>query len=301
MVSAVIDTGVGTGTAMASLSAGAPSDALDLPALFTARYGQVAGAVPPLPAALNTPALQVLMSHRSVRQFDDRPLAEGTLEWLVAAGQSAPSSSNLQTWSVVAVTDTARKARLAQLVGGQAHVNAAPLVLVWVADLSRLQRVSQAAEQPIDGVHYLDTWLMGVIDAALAAQNTVVAAEAAGLGTVYLGAIRNQPEAVAAELSLPAGTFAVFGLCVGHPDATPTAIKPRLPQSAVLSHEQFQLTDVPRDVAAYDSHMNGFYASQNLKAVRWSDHSLARLRTPDDLKGRHRLREALQMQGFELR
>lgn len=271
-------------------------------ALLSARYGADAPALPPPPGGALNPVLEALLSHRSVRAFEDRPLADGTLEWLVAAAQSAPSSSNLQTWSVVAVRDPQRKARLAELAGNQAQIRQAPLLLVWLADLSRLHRVSQAASTPIEGLHYLDTWLMGVIDATLAAQNAVTAAESAGLGTVYIGALRNRPEEVAAELGLTAGSFAVFGLCVGHPDGErPASIKPRLPQAAVLSHEQFRPTDVDREVGAYDRSMNAFYASQNLPANRWSEHSLARLREPSDLKGRHRLREALQQQGFELR
>lgn len=271
-------------------------------ALLDARYGAQAANLPPPPGGVVNPVLEGLLAHRSVRAFDDRPLAEGTLEWLVAAAQSAPSSSNLQTWSVVAVRDAQRRARLAELAGSQAQIREAPLLLVWLADLSRLQRISQAAGEPIEGLRYLDTWLMGVIDAALAAQNAVTAAESIGLGTVYIGALRNRPEEVSAELGLTPGSFAVFGLCVGHPDAArPASVKPRLPQSAVLSHEQFRPTDVPSDVVAYDRTMNAFYASQGLPVNAWSAHSLGRLRGPADLKGRHRLHEALQQQGFELR
>ena len=47
--------------------------------------------------------LDVLLSHRSVRAFLPDALPKGTVETLVAAAQSAPSSSNLQVWSVLAV------------------------------------------------------------------------------------------------------------------------------------------------------------------------------------------------------
>lgn len=271
-------------------------------ALFAARYGTEDAAPPAAAAGAPNAVLETLLSHRSVRAFEDRPLDDGTLEWLLAAAQSAPSSSNLQTWSAVAVRDAQRRARLAEWVGGQAAVREAPLVLVWLADLSRLHRVAQRAGQPIEGLHYLDTWLMAALDAALAAQNAVTAAASLGLGTVYIGAIRNRPEEVAAELGLPAGSFAVCGLCVGHPDrARPAAVKPRLPVSAVLSHERFRPADVEGDVAAYDARLAAFQASQGLAAKGWSGHSLDRLRGPSDLKGRHRLREALRQQGFELR
>lgn len=274
-----------------------PAAALD--SLLHERYGVDAPALAPLGAA--PAALATLLAHRSVRSFTDEPLPPDTLEWLVAAAQSAPSSSNLQTWSVVAVEDPARRARLAALVGGQAHAAKAPLVLVWLADLARLRQLAAEAAVPLAGADYLDTFLMAVLDAGLAAQNAVTAAEALGLGTVYLGAIRNQPEAVALELGLPPGVFAVVGLCVGHPDAArPAAIKPRLPQSAVLSREQYAPADTTGDVARYDHTMQAFYASQHMAPAGWSAHSLKRLSGPEQLKGRHRLVEALQAQGIGL-
>ena len=267
--------------------------------LWHARYGE--GIAPSAPATPN-PVLQSLLAHRSVRAFDPAPLDEGTLEWLIAAAQSAPSSSNLQTWSVVAVQDPARKARLAELAGGQDHVRDAPLVLVWLADLARLRGLAQQAQVPVEAADYLDTSLMGVIDAVLAAQNAVVAAQSLGLGTVYLGAIRNQPERVAEELGLPPGVFAVVGLCVGRPDAArPAAIKPRLPQAAVLSRERYARPEAQRHVQLYDATMQSFYAAQGMPVARWSEHSLARLRGPEQLRGRHRLVEALQAQHIGLR
>ncbi|MEJ1976336.1 MAG: nitroreductase family protein [Acetobacteraceae bacterium] len=156
--------------------------------------------------------LDRLLAHRSVRAYRTDPLPPGTTEILVAAAQSAASSSNLQLWSVVAVEDPARKARLAAVAAGQKHITQAPLFLVWLADLSRAQRL---ADVPLDGLDYLETFMVGVVDAALAAQNATVAAESLGLGTVYIGALRNNPEAVAAELGLPPRAFAVFGMCVG--------------------------------------------------------------------------------------
>ena len=267
--------------------------------LWHARYGE--GIAPSAPATPN-PVLQSLLAHRSVRAFDPAPLDEGTLEWLIAAAQSAPSSSNLQTWSVVAVQDPARKARLAELAGGQDHVRDAPLVLVWLADLARLRGLAQQAQVPVEGADYLDSSLMGVIDAVLAAQNAVVAAQSLGLGTVYLGAIRNQPERVAEELGLPPGVFAVVGVCVGRPDAArPAAIKPRLPQAAVLSRERYARPEAQRHVQRYDATMQSFYAAQGMPVARWSEHSLARLRGPEQLRGRHRLVEALQAQHIGLR
>lgn len=248
------------------------------------------------------PVLDTLFAHRSVRAFRPDPLPAHALELLVAAAQSASSSSNLQAWSVVAVEDPARKERLAAHAGGQAQIREAPLFLAWLVDVSRLQRLAERADRPLEGLHYLDTFLMGVIDAALAAQNAVTAAESLGLGTVYIGALRNHPEEVSAELALGPGVFAVFGLSVGWPDsARPAAIKPRLPQRSVLFREQYATGDIDGEVSSYEAAMREFYASQKLPQASWAEHSLQRLKGADALRGRDRLTAALHGLGFQLR
>ncbi len=264
-----------------------------------ARYGDEA-------PALNLPDLAVLdamLNHRSVRHFLRDPLPANTVETLVAAAQSAPTSSNLQTWSVIAVESQGRREALANLVGPQKHLAVAPLVLVWLADLSRIERLGKAQGRHPVGLNYLDTFLMGVIDAALAAQNAVVAAEAMGLGTVYVGGMRNQPEAVAKVLGTPSNVFPVFGLVVGQPDpARPAQIKPRLPQSAVLHREQYQLpVDTQAEIGNYNSHLRAFMRAQGMKEMDWSTQVVERLLTPEALTGRHRLYEALRNAGFSYR
>lgn len=102
------------------------------------RYGPEV-ALPPMPAST---IVDTLLRHRSVRAFSDQALPDGTLEMLVAAGQSAASSSNVQAWSVIAVRDPARKARLSVLAGNQEHIRRCPLLLLWVADLARLDRIA---------------------------------------------------------------------------------------------------------------------------------------------------------------
>jgi nitroreductase len=263
-----------------------------------ARYGTPWSA--PLPAWNDT--LDTLLAHRSVRNYADRPLPEGTLETLMAAAQSASTSSNLQTWSVVAVENPERKARLAELAGGQSHVRAAPLFLVWLADLSRLEAAGERSGASVEGLHYMETLFVGVIDAALAAQNAVTALESLGMSAVYIGGIRNQPEQVAAELGLPPRVLPVFGLCVGYPDETrPSQVKPRLPVEVVLHREQYDAPSQADAIARYDETMGGFQTAQGLSAAGWTSRSLARWRSRESLHGRDRLRDALNALGFELR
>ncbi|MGB3766754.1 MAG: NADPH-dependent oxidoreductase [Phormidesmis sp.] len=246
--------------------------------------------------------LETLLSHRSVRAYLPNALPPQTLETLVAAAQSAATSSNLQTWSVVAVQDPARKNTLAQLSGNQAHIDQCPLFLVWLADLARLNYLAAQRGTPAAGLDYLELFITAVVDASLAAQNATIAAESLGLGTVYIGGIRNQPEQVAKTLHLPPHLFAVFGLCVGYPDkATVATIKPRLPQSAVLHHETYELAQQDAAIAQYNEVMQQFYESQKMDvAGDWVEHSLKRVATAQALNGRDQLREQLHRLGFPL-
>jgi len=269
----------------------------DAKTLLRQRYG--ASDVPP-DLRWNA-VISSLLSHRSVRAYLPQPLPEGTLETAIAAAQSAASSSNLQVWSVIAVEDPARKARLAVLAGDQRHILQAPLFLVWLADLSRLKRLAEARGIETAGLSYIELLVVGIVDTALAAQNAVAAFESLGIGTVYIGALRNNIGPVAAELGLPSHVLPVFGLTVGYPDpARPAAIKPRIAQAAVLSRETYATAGEQEAVARYDQALQAFQQEQGQVTEGWSARAIERIRTPQALHGRHHLRQALHALGFEL-
>ncbi|MDO6416703.1 NADPH-dependent oxidoreductase [Sphingomonas sp. BIUV-7] len=254
-----------------------------------------------VPVAWNE-TLDTLIAHRSVRAYLPQALPVGTVELLVAAAQSAASSSNLQPWSVVAVEDPARKARLASLAGDQKQIHQAPLFLLWLVDLNRLDRIGEALATPADGLRYLESFLLGAVDTSLAAQSAVVALESIGLGSCYIGAIRNKPAEVAAELNLPPNVFALFGLTVGYPDpGRPASVKPRLPQEAVLFRETYGADDNAHHVAAYDRRLRSFQREQAMVERDWSEQASQRVRGAHlALSGRHELRDILHGLGFGL-
>ncbi len=243
-----------------------------------------------------------LMDHRSVRGYLTDPVPPGTLETLIAAAQSAATSSNLQTWSVVEVTDPAKRVELAEIANGQKHIVECPLFLVWLADVSRNQRLAEAEGKTLEGLPYLETFLVAAIDAALAAQNAVVAAESLGLSTVYIGALRNNPERIAKMLDLPPGAVAVFGLCIGYPKPESVAeVKPRLPQEAVLHRERYSTAAEKSLRATYDQRLDAFSRRHEMAAYTWTQRVIGRLATIKSLNGRDRLKDILNKLGFPLR
>ncbi|MEO9326785.1 NADPH-dependent oxidoreductase [Gordonia aurantiaca] len=245
--------------------------------------------------------LAVQLAHRSVRRFLPDPVTDDTLHAIIAAAQSAPTSSNLQPWSVIAVRDPARRSRLATLAGNQGFIARAPLFLVWIADLGRAHRIAARNDATLRATDYLETTIIGFVDTALAAQNAVVAAESLGLGTVFVGGIRNNPLEVATELGLPDHTVATFGLAIGTPDPTESAgIKPRLPQRAVLHHETYDADAADSHLPAYDEALAAYNRRHGLDGD-WSSRVLARLAGVESLHGREELRAHLRARGLPSR
>ncbi|MBV8192019.1 MAG: NADPH-dependent oxidoreductase [Alphaproteobacteria bacterium] len=243
-----------------------------------------------------------LLEHRSVRAYRPDPLPDGTLETLVAAAASAATSSNMQWWSAIAVTDPAVKKELAAIAGNQKHIEQCPLYLAWVADMARNQRISETEKVTFEAMPWLETFMVACLDVALAAQNAVVAAESLGLGTVYIGAMRNDPVRVARLLGLPAQAFVVFGLCVGYADSAAKAeVKPRLPQSAVLHHGRYGAAAETADRGAYDAELAAFSARNEMQATTWTQRVLNRLGPIKSMNGREKMRAALATLGFEVR
>ena len=87
---------------------------------------------------MDSAVLDLIHAHASVRKYKPDPVPTEMVETIIAASQRTSTSSNLQMYSVVAVTDAGKRARLAQICGGQEHVAQAPLFLAWCADLARL-------------------------------------------------------------------------------------------------------------------------------------------------------------------
>jgi nitroreductase len=255
---------------------------------------------PELTLTAHNDVLALQLAHRSVREFAAEPVTDAQLAAIVAAAQSASTSSNLQSWSVIAVRDEEQKSRLGSFTGpgNQRFIEQAPLFLLWIADLGRARRLAARFELPLEGADYLEATLVAFIDAALAAQNAVIAAESLGLGAVYVGGIRNHPVEVAAALELPPHAVAAFGMAVGVPDPSEAAgIKPRLPQAAVLHHDRYDAPAADAHIPMYDERLSGYNARYGMPG-NWSERVVKRLASAESLNGRHRMRETLKKLGL---
>lgn len=214
-----------------------------------------------------TPTIDLLRRHRSIRSFRDQPIDPAARNAIIAAAQSASSSSFLQCSSIIRITDVTLRETLAHYCGDQPYVVGAAEFWVFCADFQRHVQIFPDAQTGLT-----EQLLLGCVDTALMGQNALVAAESLGLGGVFIGGIRNRIADVTHLLGLPQQVLPLFGLCLGYPDADPD-LKPRLPAAMVVHENRYQPLD--RDVLAhYDQQLVEYYLQRgsNRRRDTWSEH-----------------------------
>lgn len=176
------------------------------------------------------PALAVFGEHRSVRFFLPDALAPGDLDLIVEAGRRAPTDAQGHMYASIRITDRVLRDRLATLCANQQHIRDAAEFFVICLDVHRLRRLVEH-RGGVWGMRARIGLIYGATDATMVAQNMVVAAEALGYGTCYIGAVQNNTDIIARELALPPGVLPLYGLCIGVIDpAHYPPLKPRIPR-----------------------------------------------------------------------
>jgi len=233
------------------------------PGISTLRLVGLCGVL--LPSPMN-PTIDLLLAHRSVRSFAGDPVPAVHLDDAIRAGQMASTSSAVQTYCAINITDPTARREIAELAGNQRYVESAPTFLVFCAD-SRRHRLACGSQNTRYDTR-LEAFLVGVIDTALFAQNVAAAFESMGYGICFIGGIRNDLPRLDALLGLPEGVYPLFGMCVGKPNpARATTQRPRLPLAAVLMHDRYHDDKTIRVYAAeYDDTYRRYLAARGAPA-----------------------------------
>ena len=247
--------------------------------------------------AMTSETIETLLARVSVRRFSDQPVAEETIDAVLRAALRSPTSSNIQACTVIKVRGRQAKEALAALAGNQKHVAECPVFLAFCADLTRIEAAMQRNGHDLDGNNH-ELGLVSTIDAALVGMSTYLAADSVGLKGVMIGAMRNDPEAVARILDLPPRVYCVFGMCLGYADAVPTQ-KPRMPFEAVVHAERYDRATSLGTLDAYDADLAGHYRAEGRETAdaSWT----GEVATKFAARPRDGLRGALSRLGFDFR
>jgi nitroreductase len=175
-----------------------------------------------------------IAGRRSVREYTAQAVAPETIRRLIEAAVHAPNAVNQQPWSFTVVRDQGALDRVSR--DAKSHMLATMLVTPH-SDHFRL-----LLNDPNFHIFYHAPVLILISaiapgpwiteDCALAAENLMLAAYAAGLGTCWIGfaqAFLNTPEGKNA-LALPAAWVPVAPIIAGHPKVAPPPVPRKEPE-----------------------------------------------------------------------
>jgi nitroreductase len=174
---------------------------------------------------------------RTIRRYSEQPVADELLNDLLLKASHAPTTGNMQLYSVVATRNPKMKQKLAPAHFGQPQVAGAAVVLTFCADFNRFSRWcdERQAEPCYDNLQSLEA---ATIDVIAFAQQFNTLAEMNGLGVCWLGTTTYNPQEIAEVLQLPKLVVPIITLTVGYPAEEGTEVG-RLPLAAILHNEVY--------------------------------------------------------------
>jgi len=177
-------------------------------------------------------------NHRSIRKYRSEPVPDDMLRQILEAGISASNTGNMQVYSMIVTKDDDLRKQLWEVHFRQNMVLQAPVHITFCADVNRFSKWCRA-RQAEPAYENLLWFCNAVIDATLASQNVVLAAESFGLGVCYLGTVTYNAGRIIDILKLPKGVIPVTALVMGYPDEQPP-LTGRLPLEAVVHNETYR-------------------------------------------------------------
>ncbi len=207
---------------------------------------------------------------RTIRNYTPRHISDEMLEELVGEAAHAPTTGNMQLYSVIATRSQDIKEMLAPCHFNQPSVTSCDVVLTFCADFSRFTRWCVLSEAN-PGYDNFQSFMTAVLDTTIFAQQFCTAAEMRGLGCCYLGTTTYNAPKIAEILRLPELVVPVTTLTLGYP-ADSGVDCGRLPVSAVLHREQYydytdgEIIDLYAEKEARDD-SRGFVEENNKKTL----------------------------------
>jgi nitroreductase len=152
--------------------------------------------------------LDIIKDRRSIREFKKKEISEDVVAKLIDAIIWAPSAGNLQSRYFYFIFNADIKKRLVKAALDQGFIASAPLSVVGCCNYRIEQRYGIRGKE-----------LYAIQDVAVSIQNLMLVAHEQGLGSVWVGAFRENE--VAEILDIPAHLRPVVIVPVGYPAEKP--------------------------------------------------------------------------------
>ncbi len=182
--------------------------------------------------------MRLLTDRASCRTFERREIPREVLDRVLAAGVHAPTGGNLQPYSIIEIRDERNRKELARHCN-QPFIAHAPVLLVFCIDWHRIERWAELEVAPFTATRSFRHFWISFQDGIICAQNICTAADAMGLGSVYIGTIQEFLPEVREMFQLPKAVLPIVLLCLGYPKATPLPRR-KLGTRVVVHSEKYE-------------------------------------------------------------
>lgn len=177
------------------------------------------------------------LNRKTIRKYTSDLISDDILNEMLTEASHAPSTGNMQLYSVIATRTEEGKATLAPFHFNQPSINSCNVLLTFCADFNRfVQWCKVSNAQP--GYNNFQSFITAIIDTTLFAQQFCTIAEMRGYGCCYLGTTTYNAPQIAEALKLPQMVIPITTLTLGIPNEAPIA-SDRLPINAILHHEKY--------------------------------------------------------------
>lgn len=172
-------------------------------------------------------AMDAILSRRSIRVYGPESVPDELVKQLLKAAMSAPSGGNEQPWHFVVVNSRKTLEDIAAVHPNAQMLSGAPMAILVCGEERREK--------------YKGLWVQ---DCAAATENILIAAQALGLGCVWVGVypVRERVNALRILLGIPAEVAPFSLVVVGYP----AELKPPVDRfdQARIHHNRWDLSSI---------------------------------------------------------
>lgn len=186
--------------------------------------------------------INILMNRSSVRVYDERPIEKNIVDSILKAGLASASAGNLQPVSIIKIEDKNNSNWFVEQEM-QTLVGKAPLNLLFCLDFHRLKKWSDYHKAPFVMDKSFRHFWVGFQDVIIMAQTIETAANAYGIGSVYIGTAVDLIPQIQKHFYLPKGVLPVVLLSMGYPKSK-RKIAQKLSTDVVVHNEKYQDFDI---------------------------------------------------------
>lgn len=176
-------------------------------------------------------------NRRTIRKYTSQEVNDELLREIIGMASHAPTTGNMQLYSVVVTRTKEGKERLLPMHFNQPSVAGCSVLLTFCADFNRFEKWCDVS-RAVPGYNNFQSFITAFLDTAIFAQQFCTIAEMYGLGCCYLGTTTYNAPQIAQELNLPDRVVPVTTLTVGYPDGD-VLLSDRIPVAGLIHNEKY--------------------------------------------------------------